>query len=305
MKDIDVVQLRRMDMSQLLVFAGIMKYRKLTVVAEKLGLTQSAISHSLNRLRDLFGDELFLRRPNGVEPTARATALEWQVLEILRIAGDALNTLQVFDPKTSNRTLNINAPDYEVAVFSPKILEHLRAGAPDMRLSFRSEIRSTALSALSDGSLDLAIGFIHAPGDQFEQVQLYDESYEVVVREHHPLRHIPWSLDVYCDQKHMIVSAKGDLSGIVDKSLADIGRRRTVVASVPQFFPAMTTVAETDLIATIPARLAQRYASSFGLVRLDPPVAIRPFPVSMTWHRRANSDLALMWFCDLITKKNK
>lgn len=118
MTDIDTAQLRRIDLTLLCVFVELMRHRKLTVVAARLGLTQSAISHSLKRLRDIFGDPLFRRRPNGVEPTARALALEPRISSIVALTREALRLDSKFDPGTADRLFRIAALDYETSVMA-------------------------------------------------------------------------------------------------------------------------------------------------------------------------------------------
>ena len=152
MSDIDIVQLRRLDMTLLLVFAELVRQRKMTIVAQRLGLTQSAISHSLKRLRDVFQDELFLRGSNGFEPTERALRLESKVLDILALSKQALSLDKTFDPRTEARLVRVGGLDYEVAMFAAPLIERLRKLAPKARLVFKSLARKPALAGLRAGS---------------------------------------------------------------------------------------------------------------------------------------------------------
>jgi DNA-binding transcriptional LysR family regulator len=295
MKDISSVQLRRLDMSQLLVFSELMRHRKQTAVARNLGLTQSAISHALKRLRITLGDELFLRRAAGVEPTARALALEGTVAEVLRLVTDALRVDRPFDPTTETRIVRIGALDHQVAFVAPGLIRALRRAAPGMRASFIAAVRGDALDGLANGSLDLALGYFPSLPDAFDSAALLEDSYAVVLRKGHPLAARKLTLKAYCAADHLLVSAAGEFTGIVDTTLRREGLSRRVIASVPQFFAALATVAASDLIVTLPARLARMHARRFGLVVAPPPLAIRPFTVSVVWHKRAASDPALRW----------
>jgi DNA-binding transcriptional LysR family regulator len=298
MSDIDSAQLRRLDMSQLLVFAELMRHRKLTIVAERLGLTQSAISHALKRLRVTFHDQLFLRRPAGVEPTARAFDLERRIAEILRLSSEALDIERSFDPRTEERIIRIGAPDYEVSIFTPPLLELLSREAPRLRVSFRALIRAAALDALADGTLDVALGYFPRLTENFESLPLFEETYTTVMRKGHSLAARRLTLKSYCAAEHRVVSLGGDLNsltGMVDQTLAQQNLSRRVVATVPMFFPALTTVAASNLVATIPSRLAERHARQFNLVTKPPPLALRTFIVRAVWHKRATSDLTLKW----------
>ena len=296
MSDIDHTKLRRLDMTLLLVFAELVRHRKMTLVAERLGLTQSAISHNLKRLRDIFGDELFLRRPAGVEPTGRALALEPKVAAILALSSEALNIEAEFRPAQDGRTVRIAALDYEEAMFAAPLIEHFRRVAPNMRLVFRSLSRQSALDALSEGEVDVALGYFHGPGENFEVQTLYEETYNTVVHEHHVLAKGRLTINRFCKAEHLLVSIGGDLRGVVDATLAQSGRSRNVVAAVPLFLAALATVSRTQLVCTIPSRLARRFAPHYKLAILKPPLEIRSFTVQLLWHRRSTAEPGMQWF---------
>ena len=300
MSDIDIVQLRRLDMTLLLVFAELVRQRKMTIVAQRLGLTQSAISHSLKRLRDVFQDELFLRGPNGFEPTDRALRLESKVLDILALSKQALSLDKTFDPRTEARLVRVGGLDYEVAMFAAPLIERLRKLAPKARLVFKSLARKPALAGLRAGELDMAIGFFFRPGSEIETSELYRETYSVVMRKGHGLARKTLTAKRYAEAEHLLTSPSGDLHGIVDASLARHKLERDVVGSVPLFLLALATVAKTDLISTIPARLANSYGKAIGLTIVPPPIEIRSFPVHLAWHQRSSTEPALKWFREVV-----
>jgi DNA-binding transcriptional LysR family regulator len=300
MLDIDITQLRRLDMTLLVVFAELVRHRKMTIVAQRLGLTQSAISHSLKRLRDVFQDELFLRGSNGLVPTDRALTLEARVSSILALSAQALSLDRTFDPRTETRVIRVGALDYEVAMFAAPLIERLRALAPKSRFVFRSMARKSALGELRDNELDMGLGFFVRPGSDIEISELYRESYSVVMRKGHGLAKKKLTTRRYADAQHLLMSPLGELHGIVDASLARHRLERNVVGSVPLFLLVLATVAKTDLISTIPARLAQSYGKAFGLAIASPPIDIRPFPVHLAWHQRSSTEPALKWFRDLM-----
>lgn len=292
----DKVDIRRLDFSLLLVFSELLAHRKATVVAERLGLTQSTISHALSRLRDIFGDELFLRRSNGFEPTQRALEMEADVRAMLALAGKVLDPERSFEPGTAEGSVRIGASDYACAVLAPPLVGRLREAAPGLVVSVRPLVRRQALDALAHGDLDLALGFFWGQGASICVEDLYEETYAVVARDGHPvLRRNRIGLDDYCEADHALVSFEGDTRGIVDRSLEDLGRSRRVVVTVPFSFPALALAASSDVIATVPRRLARAYASAFGLVLLEPPLTIRPFTVSIAWHERTSASPMREW----------
>jgi DNA-binding transcriptional LysR family regulator len=295
MSDIDAAKLRRLDMTLLLVFAELLRHRKATEVAKRLGLTQSAISHNLKRLRVVFDDELFLRRPNGLEPTARALALEDKVATILTLSSEALNLGASFDPAKVKRTVRIAALDYEEVMFAAPLIEHLRRAAPGVQLVFRPLARRAALDAMADGSADMALGYFVNPPSAFHVHDIYEERYSVVMASRHTLATGRLTAKRYAAADHLLVSVSGDLSGIVDEELAKAGLQRSVVAALPLFLPALATVARTQLVCTVPGRLAAQFARQYGLTVVRPPIDIRPFTVQLVWHKRSHTEPALQW----------
>lgn len=300
MLDIDITQLRRLDMTLLLVFTELVRQRKMTIVAQRLGLTQSAISHSLKRLRDVFQDELFLRGSNGLVPTERALRLDSKVTAILLLSTQALSLDKAFDPRTETRVIRIGALDYEVAMFAAPLIERQRHLAPRSRLVFKSLARKPALAELRSGELDMALGFFFRPGSDVETSELYRETYSVVMRKGHGLAKKKLTMKRYADAEHLLTSPSGELHGIVDAGLARHHLERDVVGSVPLFLLALATVAKTDLISTVPARLAQSYGKAAGLTIVPPPIEIRSFPVHLAWHQRSTTEPALKWFRELM-----
>lgn len=286
MTDIDSIKLRRLDLTVLLVFLGLLRHRKATAVAAEMGLTQSSISHALRRLRDVFGDELLLRRPHGFEPTAVALALEPIVRRVVEDLSDALAGPPSFVPASFDGVVRIGAFDNELTTLLPPLIRIAGTEAPGMRISARSVVRKAALDALAGGDLELALGYFrHLGPDDFAET-LYEETFLVVGRGDDPAMLRGLTLESYAAARHVIMSPVGDLSGAVDTALAAVGASRTVVAALPLFFPVFAAVAETGCLATVPRLLAARYAPTFGLVTAEPPVAVPGFGISAVRHRR-------------------
>ena len=296
MMNFDQAQLRRLDITLLLVFEEAIASGKLSAAAKRLGLTQSAISHALKRLRDVFEDELFIRTPRGVQPTPRALALRAPLAEALRLIGTALHPAS-FDPARDARVFRIAASDYETSLFAPLLLGD-DPGAT--RFIFRTLVRREAIEALHAGDIDLLLGYTWDRSKNCEAVTLFDEDYRVVARKGHPAIAESLDLEQYTRFGHVLVSPGATLTGIVDKALASAGISRRVVVAVPYFFAALVTVARTDLLATVPRRIADCHAAGFGLTTALPPVLVRSFPVQMVWNKRLGLDPALIWLRERI-----
>lgn len=295
MPDISEAQLRRLDLTLLLVFEEIMARGKLSAAAQRLGLTQSAVSHAVGRLRQIFDDPLFVRMPHGVAPTARARQLRAPLGEALRLISGALRPAE-FDPSRDARVFRIGASDHLASVFGPP----LAAEAPAPRFAFLSAIRGEASAALLAGELDLALGYLFPKSAGCERELLYTENYMVVGRAGHPALQGGLGIEAYAQAGHVLASPGGSLDGIVDRTLAAQGLTRAVRLAVPYFLAAFAAAARTDLLATVPARLARHYAPGFGLDQAAPPVEIRSFAVNMAWARRTEGDAGGAWLRALV-----
>jgi DNA-binding transcriptional LysR family regulator len=295
MSELSTSELRRLDLTLLLVFLGLLRHRKALDVAAELGLTQSAISQSLKRLRDIFGDDLFLRKPHGMEPTATALALEAPVAAAVHALRGALGAARTFDPATASGVVRIAALDAEQAVLIPPLAARLHHLAPGLILSVLSLGRGAAMDALSEGRADLVLGYVWDLPEAISSEPLYDESF-LVAGNPGSLPQAPYiSLDAYCTADHVLISPGGDLRGVVDDQLAAMGRSRRVVLGLPAFLSALAAVAASGALVTLPARVARAFAPGFGLATAEPPIPVRTFPVSVFWHRRNDTDPRTSW----------
>lgn len=300
MSDIDEMKLRRLDLTVLLVFLNLMRDRKAVLVADRMGLTQSSISHALKRLRDTFGDPLFLRKPHGMEPTAVAQRLEPVIRRAVDSLNSAFSSLDAFHPRNASGIVRIGAYDSELAVLVPGLVAQLQYQAPALKIGARALGRRGALKALETGELDVAIGFFWDLPTAFLAMPLHEEGYLTVAKRGHTLFEEGLDLNRYLAARHLVVSPAGDLSGVVDRSLEAVGKTRNVVCAVPQFFPALATLAASDLVATLPATLVRKFSTSFGLDYWEPPLEIRRFTISLVRHRRNEKNAKLDWIGDTI-----
>lgn len=295
MTDLSQNELRRLDLTLLLVFLGLIRHRKAADVAAELGLTQSAISQSLRRLRDIFGDELFLRRPHGMDPTATALALEAPVAQAVEVLRGALGAARSFDPATARGVFRLTALDVEQANLIPPLAAALATEAPGIRLSVLPLGRAAAVEALTEGRADLALGLFLDPPETIRAEVLYVDGFLVAGRPASLPQAPQISLTDYCAADHVLVSPVGDLSGVADEQLARMGLSRRVVLGLPAFLPALAAVATSGALVTLPARIAQAFAPGFGLVTAEPPLPMRRFAISAYWHRRNDADPRLLW----------
>ncbi len=300
MIDMNENTIRQIDATILLVFLSLMRRRKTTAVADELGLTQSAISHSLKRLRALFDDELFQRRSRGLEPTPFARALEPRIVDVVDGLSAILQGPEPFDPANSTGSIRIAAYDYELAVVMPRLLQQTLSQTPGMSIDAVQLQPTAALAELTDGSVDLAIGILTSVRDEIVADPLYAETYRVVGRAGHPLFQGHMSEESYAKARHLLVAPSGETRGVVDFELARRGLSRNVASSVPFFFPALATLSGSDLVATLPSRIVAAYASPFGLESRPLPLEVGSFTVSALRHRRWRNSPLHSWLIGLI-----
>src|SRR5215471_6839023 len=232
------INLANADLNLLVVFEAVLAEQHVGRAAERLGLTPSAVSHALGRLRQLLHDPLFVRTPKGVVPTSRATELAEPIADVLARTRSILSTAAPFDPKTSTRRFTIGAPDGVSAVFVPPMLAELRLTAPGVDVSVRQLLPNSgelspdrawrgAFSELEERGIDVAIVPTGQAPARFVVTPLYDEEFVIVARAGHPFTKNP-SLPRYCELQHLVVSLGGDTHGFVDLALASRGRKRRV-----------------------------------------------------------------------------
>jgi DNA-binding transcriptional LysR family regulator len=296
MTDISDTKLRRLDFSLLLIFQEVYRSSRSASAAERLGLSQPAISHALGRLRQILGDPLFVRRPAGLHPTPRAVELAPRVDAILSLAGEALLSPAQFDPAASRRLFRVSANDFVGSLLTEPLISLFARAAPLARLAISfAGGPGPAFKKLRESDLDLAIGRFPEVPDDCRATRLFEESYLVVARTGHPQLKRGLDLDTYLALGHLIVSFAGDLVGTIDEYLLRKGLSRRVVASSPMFLSAFAAVAKSDLLVTAPKRLVERFAANFGLQVLELPFAPDTFFMDVVRSQYSISDPAIDW----------
>lgn len=307
MTDISHTDIRLMDGTLLLVFLGLMQHRKATAVAAELGLTQPAISHALKRLRALYGDALFLRKSQGLEPTALAREIEPEIRDALRLLSGSLAHTSSFDPGSSQISLRIAGLDYELATLVPPLIARASRIGPQIMINSLSTSPEAAMEALAQSRIDLAIGFFEDMAGPrgtaaFRSHDLYTETFVVTGRHDHPLFRQAITLEAYAAAPHLLISPAGVVRGSVDYALEALGTQRTVRATVPQFFPALALLGQSDLIATLPRKVAETFGARFGLRHAALPFRSPNPVVRALWHRRDAQSPVQEWLLGLLAE---
>jgi DNA-binding transcriptional LysR family regulator len=292
-------ELRAIDLNLVLALDALLAERHVTRAAERLGITQSAASHALARLRDLLGDPLLVRGSRGTMlPTPRAAELAPAVHRVLDDLAVVLRG-QVFEPATATHTFRIGCGDYVELVLLPRLVARLAQLAPGIDVWVHS-VGDWGDEELAAGKVDLVIApprRATRPAGSYEKV-LFEETFTCVMREGHPLAGARMTLPRYATATHVMVAPRGTPGSIVDDALARVDRSRRVAVAVPHFLVVPFIVASTDLVATLPTRVAAMLAGPVGLVRTPPPIEIAPFQLAMAWHERMQADVRHRWLRD-------
>ncbi|ALL69958.1 transcriptional regulator, LysR family (plasmid) [Paraburkholderia caribensis MBA4] len=292
--------IRNIDLNLLRTLDALLDERNVTKAAQRLSLTQPAVSGMLTRLRESFDDPLFVRTQRGIVPTLRALELAAPLKQILGEI-DALLRPQAFDPATAELTLTIASTDYALQAVVLPFLEALRRKAPGVRVAVVPVQDALLQAQFERGEIDLALVTPESALPELHARRLFDERYVCVMRASHPdAQGGTLSLDRFCALDHALVSySGGSFRGVTDDALARVGRERRVTVSVTSFLVLPRILKGSDLIAVVPQRLVAR---SRGLATVEPPLDIPGFTKTVAWHERTHRALAHRWVRELLFK---
>jgi DNA-binding transcriptional LysR family regulator len=300
---------RTLDLNLLRVFDTVMVERNVTRAAERLAMTQPAVSNALRRLREAIDEELFVPGPNGVSATPRAEAIWPAVRESLAGLRDVFDP-QGFDPARDERRFTLAMADATAAVILPPLMAAFEREGARASLHVEPLVTRDPRALLERGGADVAIGFfpdvarvVSAALGQAETAlePLYDCDYVCAMRRDHPLATPePLSLDAYCSAAHIRVSFAGRPHGFVDEQLARIGRTRRVALMLGQYAAAVQVVRSTDLLGVLPRRYVQASGVADGLHITALPFEMPRIEIALLWHRRHERDAAQRWLRETI-----
>ncbi|GGP24348.1 LysR family transcriptional regulator [Silvimonas amylolytica] len=294
------MNLARLDLNLLTSLDVLLAECNVTRAAGRLNLSQPALSNQLKQLRALFDDPLLVPGgPRGMLPTPRALALQEPLRDYLAQLIALVAEQKGFDPAAATRTWRLAASDAVHSVVIPGLLRRLRAKAPGCRLALLQPTPNLLLEMASTNEVDLVLASQPSMPDQLKHRELYKERFVCVMRKDHPLAGAPLDLDSFCAASHLLSSTSGGkFEGIVDDTLAALGRTRHVMLSVPSFLLVPSLLANSDLISTVPLRMARTWQDRVTL--LAPPCEIAGFSMEMGWHPRNHADPALRWLREQI-----
>lgn len=296
------VNWRALDLNLLVVFDAVAQARSATRAAAKLNMTQPAISHALARLRAALHDDLFVRTPDGMEPTPFAGHLAGPVRAALEGLGTALDRAATFDPVTATRGFTAALDNRSALVLAAPIVAAVAAEAPGVSLNLRPSGTMDVATLLDRAELDFALGSLIAPGERFSDLKLFETGYVALVRRSHPLAGIGApSLAALAAVPHLDLSSTGEATEFLDAELARHGLRRRVALRAP-LLTAAAVLAQSDMLAVVGERTAQAFAAIAPLAMVPLPLDSPRLVTAMLWHRRLDDVPAHRWLRSLVLR---
>lgn len=292
------INLRSVDLNLLVVFEALVEERSVTRAAARLGITQSAVSHALRRLRAAFSDELLVRTAKGMEPTPQAVKLATTFHSALEQIENVLDVQRGFNPTTARRTFHLAISDYIGEFLIPRLCIQLRNVAPDVSLSVQYLDEHRQSVDATYGGLGVHFSLKVKPTNPVRVERLLEDRLLVMMRRDHPAAQKPLTLETYLALVHIKVTGFG--TSLIDETLASQGLMRRVMFKVPTWQGMLDVIENTDLVAAIPAhwmeisRFAERYVAA------PLPVEGVSLAIDASWHARNDDDEGHKWFRELV-----
>jgi DNA-binding transcriptional LysR family regulator len=296
------MDITNLDLNLLRAFDAIATEGSVTVAGERIGLSQPAMSSALARLRQLFGDPLFVRTPRGMRPTPFAQQLAQPVREALRLIQGALQQHAGFDPRSSGNTFRFYMSDIGEMVFLPGLLERVKRDAPGVKIEVLRIPTKDIHAALEAGEIDLALGFLPGLTSGMRAQPFFREHYVCMLRADHPVIGATISAKQFREAAHVLVSYAGTGHQVIEETYVAEGLNARIAARVPEFLVVPMILARTDLIVTVPSRVAAVFAQLGNFKVLKLPLRMPSFEVRLHWHERFHQDPANRWLREVMTE---
>jgi DNA-binding transcriptional LysR family regulator len=289
------MNLRSLDLNLLLVFDAIYTERSISKAALRLHLSQPAVSNALARLRKSLGDPLFKRDGQRMSPTPRSKLLREPVCQALDILESGLRSDDSFDFAGSGREFVIAVEDYGETVIMPRLVDKVSKVAPNINISIRPEPSTRLQKEIREGVVDLALDYF-APQEQgFRNKCVLTETLISLTKRDHSGIGERLNLDTYLALHHVVIKPRDNAMPMIDLALTKRGLKRHIAVTVPHFLSMPVIVQSSNMICTLPRRMAYLYADHFPLRVHAVPVRMPKFPVYLIWHDSSDSDPGHIW----------
>ncbi|MFM0046890.1 LysR family transcriptional regulator [Paraburkholderia sediminicola] len=290
------------DLNFLYVIQALADERSVSRAADRLGLTQPAVSHALGKLRTLFQDDLFVRAGSVMAPTPVGERLIEGVAHVLNVVQQEIWSAKSFDASTSTRTFSVCLSDMGVIVLLPRLLAALRERAPLASLKPIQVPSLELASALQDGAVDLAIGYLGKLGENLRQQPLFRRSLVGIVRGGKTRKKVRMTLEQFMERKHVVAGTLALTNQLLEKELRRHGARLKIGVDVPYLLAVPSLVATSDFVAAVPDELADLFARLADVDVFELPIELPDLTVQQFWHARYHNDAGHRWFRGLVNE---
>ncbi|WP_109514734.1 LysR family transcriptional regulator [Pseudomonas ovata] len=290
------INMATIDLNLLRTFVAIWEHRSLTITADRLHLSQPAVSHALRRLRDVFDDPLFVRTATSMEPTDAAIRLHSPIEHALIIIQSALMMFSNFEPKTADRTFRISMSDMSQLYVLPTLMDALSREAPNVRVDVLQMPIEQLAMALRKGDVDIAVGYLVEPDEECIYEKLLDDEFICLLRQDHPFQQAELSVQDMLALRYVDVSSNITGHGLTaDAAFGKAGIARDIALKVPNFTIAPNIVANTDLALILPRAIAMQLNRDQRYRLLSLPLELPSISVGLYCHSRFLPDAGITW----------
>ncbi len=296
-----MINLAKIDVNLLYLFKLLYEHRNIKKVSEVLDVSQSAISHSMKRLKNCLGDQLFYRVTSGLAPTPYAEEISKTILSSFDAIEQSINLNLNFDPLKSKRVFNVSMTDVGEILFLPKLISHLATVAPDISIEIVWTGSDSIQKEMELGNIDLAIGLLPELKTGFYQRRLFTQKYKLMLRKGHPLLSEKITKVSILNYKHISISSKDTGHGIIEKYLQNNHIDRVVATRLTHFIAVPYILSASDFIATVPAKLDDTIENHFDVITLDHPLKLPEIQINTFWHARMHEDAANIWLRGVVS----
>ena len=289
-----------MDTSELRLlraFLILMRERSVSRAADRLGLSQPAMSHLLARLRELLGDPILLRSRNAMVPTEHAIRIEPSVRSLLDSYEHLVQPARAFDPRVSRRTFRLSIPEFAERFLLPPLFRHIRREAPQVRVMVQPPDQARAYELLERGELDLRIAWLPRSMASLRSISLFQDRLVCLADAKHPGIRGELTLETFLSLPHVrtIGYSQTTTGHVIDRAIERQGRKLDITLVVQNFVTMPHSIPGTDLIATVPRMLATEFVSRYPLQILEPPLQLPAVRYAAYWHERNQRDAGHRW----------
>ena len=287
--------MRPQELSMLIVFDAVMAEGSITRAADRLSMSQPAVSNTVAKMRATWKDEIFIKKGRNIQPTLFSTNLWSKIQTPLNEISNAIDPT-VFDPATSTRTFYVGAADVLIDLAWADLRKIIENEAPGINVYARPYTINNGMKLLENSEVDIAIG---VPGmmshESINTELLYHSRFICVMRQGHPLEKQAFTLDRFLNAEHLFVSLSGDPHGQLDAELMKQGLKRRIAMTVNHFSAIVPLLVETDLISVVPSHAVIKGINDGLINAFKLPIEVEPLAITLFWHKRKQADSGLMW----------